>query len=100
MLKVHAEGRAEGQKEKQLQIARSLKKAGMTDADIVGHTGLSLGYEIEKIMTIETINPATGQVIQSYQEMNSREVEAIIESTHIAFLEWRNTSFTRTQPKT
>ncbi len=50
-------------------------------------------------MTIETINPATGQVIQSYQEMNSREVEAIIESTHIAFLEWRNTSFTERSQK-
>ena len=44
-------------------------------------------------MTIQTINPATGRVIQSYAEMNSREVEAIIESTHIAFMQWRNTAF-------
>jgi predicted transposase/invertase (TIGR01784 family) len=44
----HAEGHAEGEKKKQLQIARSLKQAGLDDAEIAKHTGLALD-EIKKL---------------------------------------------------
>ncbi|MBS0349923.1 MAG: NAD-dependent succinate-semialdehyde dehydrogenase [Proteobacteria bacterium] len=44
-------------------------------------------------MAIQTINPATGEVIKNYSEMNWNEVEKIIHSNHQAFLKWSNKSF-------
>jgi succinate-semialdehyde dehydrogenase/glutarate-semialdehyde dehydrogenase len=43
--------------------------------------------------TIDSINPATNQVIQSYQEMSSFEIKEIIDKAHAAFLSWKNTTF-------
>ena len=45
-------------------------------------------------MTIDTINPATGQLIHTYQEMNGNEVDNIINATHQSYLSWSQTSFT------
>jgi succinate-semialdehyde dehydrogenase/glutarate-semialdehyde dehydrogenase len=44
-------------------------------------------------MSIQTINPATGEVLKIYQEMSSAEVDKAIAATHQAFLAWRATSF-------
>lgn len=44
-------------------------------------------------MVIQTINPATGDVIQSYLEMDRVTVDAIISSTQSAFLQWRDKPF-------
>lgn len=44
-------------------------------------------------MTIETINPATGKVIQSYPEMSHSEVNQVIDSTHTAYLSWLEFDF-------
>ncbi len=44
-------------------------------------------------MSIETVNPATGKRIQIYTEMTDAEVEAIIDETHAAFLNWRELDF-------
>src|SRR3990172_179116 len=44
-------------------------------------------------MTIEVINPATGEKVRSYKEMTSREVDEIIRMSHEAFIEWRRKSF-------
>ncbi len=44
-------------------------------------------------MTIQTTNPATGQPIQTYQHMDVATVDAIIESTHSAYLQWSRTNF-------
>ena len=44
-------------------------------------------------MTIQSINPATGETIRSYEETDPREVERIIAAGHAAFLEWSRTSF-------
>ncbi len=41
---------------------------------------------------ITTINPATGKEIKSYDYMSDAEVNKIIEASHQAFLEWRETS--------
>lgn len=40
-----------------------------------------------------TINPATGQQLQTYEEMSSKEVSDIIEKAHDAYLDWRDTPF-------
>ncbi len=44
-------------------------------------------------MSIQTINPATGQVIESYRTFPRQEALAILEQSHQAQQEWRNQSF-------
>jgi len=44
-------------------------------------------------MAITSVNPATGESIRSYQEMSSREVEAILRQADAAFAMWRQTPF-------
>jgi succinate-semialdehyde dehydrogenase / glutarate-semialdehyde dehydrogenase len=44
-------------------------------------------------MAIESINPATGQRVRSYEEMAPATVADIIGTTHEAYLAWRRTSF-------
>jgi succinate-semialdehyde dehydrogenase/glutarate-semialdehyde dehydrogenase len=44
-------------------------------------------------MAIESINPATGERIRTYEEMPRAAVDDIIAKTHAAFLAWRGTSF-------
>ncbi len=44
-------------------------------------------------MSIESINPATGEAIRSYQELTPQEVATILEQTNQEYLEWRNTRF-------
>ena len=44
-------------------------------------------------MSIKTINPATGKVIKTYEEMPAAEVDSIIEKAGKAFPHWRELSF-------
>jgi succinate-semialdehyde dehydrogenase / glutarate-semialdehyde dehydrogenase len=44
-------------------------------------------------MTWQTINPASGAVVASYEKTSPEAVQAIIASAHRAYLEWRQTSF-------
>lgn len=44
-------------------------------------------------MSIEAVNPATGETIRQYEEYTSEEVKGIIEQAHEDFLSWRRTSF-------
>lgn len=44
-------------------------------------------------MTIETINPATGELIKAYDEFDSKTVSDMINKTHEAYLEWRKVGF-------
>ncbi|MEM1244610.1 MAG: NAD-dependent succinate-semialdehyde dehydrogenase [Pseudomonadota bacterium] len=41
-------------------------------------------------MSLQTVNPATGQVIKTYEEMTEKEAFQIIDQTQQAFLKWRN----------
>ncbi|GAA0310887.1 NAD-dependent succinate-semialdehyde dehydrogenase [Psychrobacter aestuarii] len=41
---------------------------------------------------ITTINPATGETIKTYQHMSNDEVNKVIDASHDAFLQWRDTS--------
>src|SRR5689334_21761173 len=45
-------------------------------------------------MTIEAINPATGERLQSYDEISISDAHQAVEAAHEAFLEWRRTSLT------
>ena len=44
-------------------------------------------------MTLESLNPATGETIATYDEMTPGEVSEILGRAHRAFLDWRRTSF-------
>lgn len=42
---------------------------------------------------IQSINPATGKVLQEYEELQPNETTQKIEQTHQAWLQWRQTTF-------
>ncbi|MCI0416809.1 NAD-dependent succinate-semialdehyde dehydrogenase [bacterium] len=49
-------------------------------------------------MPIESINPATGELIRTYPEMTPQQFNEIIESSHRAFSEWKQTPFSHRAP--
>lgn len=44
-------------------------------------------------MPIQTINPATGEVLNSYSEIDNAAVSQLIDSAHAAFKAWKKTSW-------
>jgi succinate-semialdehyde dehydrogenase / glutarate-semialdehyde dehydrogenase len=44
-------------------------------------------------MSLESVNPATGETVAIYDEMTGEAVSAAIEAAHRAFLDWRETDF-------
>src|SRR6266852_9482507 len=44
-------------------------------------------------MSIPSVNPATGEVIETFEATSAREVERILATAHAAFVEWRWTPF-------
>ncbi len=44
-------------------------------------------------MAIETLNPATGELIQSFDEWSTEKVAAVLDQVHEAFGHWKGTSF-------
>jgi succinate-semialdehyde dehydrogenase/glutarate-semialdehyde dehydrogenase len=44
-------------------------------------------------MSLQTINPATGETLAIYEEMTPDQVRSIIERTNKAYLDWHRTSF-------
>ncbi|MEM7583045.1 MAG: NAD-dependent succinate-semialdehyde dehydrogenase [Acidobacteriota bacterium] len=44
-------------------------------------------------MTLEVLNPATGESLKTYDEMTSAEVDAAIDDAHECFLGWREVPF-------
>lgn len=49
-------------------------------------------------MTFETVNPATGEPIATYEVMRTEEVFDVTEKAHHAFLEWRQRSVAERVP--
>lgn len=47
----------------------------------------------DRLMSLVSINPATGQQIDAYPEMTPAEVEQALAGAHAAFLDWRRTRF-------
>lgn len=46
-------------------------------------------------MAIQSINPATGEIIESYEDMSAGEVQETITKSHRAFLGWRRAAFSQ-----
>ncbi len=44
-------------------------------------------------MSIQSINPATGEILETFTEMSAQQVERIVTTAHAAFLDWRTVPF-------
>ncbi|HUK64382.1 MAG TPA: aldehyde dehydrogenase family protein, partial [Dongiaceae bacterium] len=44
-------------------------------------------------MSIQSINPATGQILQTFQESSAPEIERALAAAHGAYLAWRDVPF-------
>jgi succinate-semialdehyde dehydrogenase/glutarate-semialdehyde dehydrogenase len=44
-------------------------------------------------MSLQSINPATGQVLETFEPTAAAEVERVVAAAHDAFLEWRHVPF-------
>ncbi len=44
-------------------------------------------------MSIQTINPTTGEVLETFEPYSQRQVNEALDQAHQAFLQWRATSF-------
>jgi succinate-semialdehyde dehydrogenase/glutarate-semialdehyde dehydrogenase len=44
-------------------------------------------------MNIQSINPATGEVLENFQEMSTSEIDEILEAVETTFREWRKRPF-------
>ena len=47
----------------------------------------------EAIMSIQAINPATGEVVSTHDEMIPEVAAGIVDSAHAAFADWRRASY-------
>ncbi|OHV07684.1 NAD-dependent succinate-semialdehyde dehydrogenase [Kushneria phosphatilytica] len=43
--------------------------------------------------TIQTVNPATGQVIREFETISDQQLDQLVEQSHQAFLDWKERSF-------
>jgi len=46
-------------------------------------------------MAIETINPATGELVKSFNEMTKQEIDDVVNHVHDAYLSWRELQYTQ-----
>jgi succinate-semialdehyde dehydrogenase/glutarate-semialdehyde dehydrogenase len=44
-------------------------------------------------MSLQSVNPATGEVLETFTAVSGRELDGIIAQSHAAFLEWRTVPF-------
>jgi succinate-semialdehyde dehydrogenase / glutarate-semialdehyde dehydrogenase len=50
-------------------------------------------------MTIQSINPATGEILESFTETSGQELDRVLGEAHAAFREWRAVPFARRAPR-
>src|SRR5207302_1788991 len=44
-------------------------------------------------MSLQSVNPATGEVLETFTAISDRELDGIVATSHAAFLEWRTVPF-------
>jgi succinate-semialdehyde dehydrogenase/glutarate-semialdehyde dehydrogenase len=66
------------------------RRTGAVAAFALSNACLGAG---EANMTIEAINPATGETIAAYDEMTPQQVDAVVDSVHAAWIDWRRVPF-------
>ena len=45
-------------------------------------------------MSLQSVNPATGEVLETFSATSAREIDSMVAKSHAAFHEWRATPFT------
>src|SRR3989442_11324593 len=50
-------------------------------------------------MSIQSINPATGEILESFKETSGQELDRILTGAHAAFLQWREVPFPGRGPR-
>ena len=45
-------------------------------------------------MSLQSVNPATGEILETFAATSSPELDRIVAQSHAAFLEWRRVPFT------
>src|SRR5262249_26414594 len=43
----------------------------------------------EAFMSLQSVNPATGEVLETFNSTSGRELDSMLAKSHAAFLEWR-----------
>ena len=46
-------------------------------------------------MSIQSVNPATGEVLETLEDTSPAQIEHILAGAHAAFIEWRTQPFAR-----
>ena len=46
-------------------------------------------------MSLQSVNPATGEILETFDETSGQELERTLASAHAAFVEWRTAPFAR-----
>ncbi len=46
-------------------------------------------------MSLQSVNPATGEILETFEETSGQELERTLASAHAAFVEWRTQPFAR-----
>jgi len=44
-------------------------------------------------MSIQSINPATGEVLETFELFSPRQIDQVLAAAHSAFQSWRETTF-------
>ena len=52
------------------------------------------GVSQEASVDIQSINPATGEVLERFQQITAGEIDKTLDSAYAAFLDWRHRPFT------
>src|SRR6185436_14694408 len=90
LLTVRDEGRA-GRRHARASMAAEVHNGS--------HNGSSDGWPVVmepkrgEVMSIQSINPATGEVVETFEETPPQGLERILSTAHATFIEWRQTSF-------
>src|SRR2546422_11010567 len=50
-------------------------------------------------MSIQSINPATGEILEGFRETSGQELDRILTGAHAAFLQWREVPLARRAPR-
>jgi hypothetical protein len=58
-------------------------------------SGVSSHREWRRSMSIQSINPATGDTLETFEETPAAEIERMLTAAHAAFSEWRQVPFGR-----
>jgi succinate-semialdehyde dehydrogenase/glutarate-semialdehyde dehydrogenase len=79
-----------------MEVAIEKKPAGLENKSEQSKSGANekqSGSDKQKKASIKTINPATNEVVKSFEEMTEQEIESAISGADKAYQGWKKTSY-------